>query len=278
MTFATDYLHQLEQIGARLSLPAVRALHLPPLAEGARKWGEFCALELEDGALCLSYVMLGDTLERLTESHESLGITGADALEIARGYAGGHDLRRTLGFAAANAITRHLFDRTGFAPPDSTDSVGGLQPGAGDHVGMIGYFAPLAGRIVDSGARLTVIELRADLAGPQPGFEITLDATRLRACNKVLSTSTILLNDTLDDVLAHCAGSQRFVMIGPSAGCLPDALFARGVTGFGGTWVEDREGFVATLPTGESWSRCARKTMLSTADYPGLAALLARLD
>ena len=51
MTFATDYLHQLEQIGARLSLPAVRALHLPPLAEGARKWGEFCALELEDGAL-----------------------------------------------------------------------------------------------------------------------------------------------------------------------------------------------------------------------------------
>ena len=277
MTFATDYLQQLERIGVRLSLPAVRALHLPPLSDGIRKWGEFCALELEDGSLGLSYVMLGDTLERLTEVHQTLGLEGADALAVARGYVGGHDLQRTLGFAAANAITRHFFDRAAYAPPDSTDSIGGLQPRAGEHIGMIGYFAPLAGRIVDSGARLTVIELRADLVGSQQGFEITLDATRLQTCDKVLSTSTILLNDTLDDVLAHCAGSRRFVMIGPSAGCLPDALFARGVTGLGGTWIEDRDDFVAILPTGESWSRCARKTMLGAADYPGTEALLARL-
>ena len=128
MTFAMDYLQQLERIGTRLSLPAVRTLHLPPLSDGVRKWGEFCALELEDGSLGLSYVMLGDTLERLTEAHRTLGLEGADALAVARGYVGGHDLQRTLGFAAANAITRHFFDRATYAPPDSTDSIGGLQP------------------------------------------------------------------------------------------------------------------------------------------------------
>ncbi|MCB1907507.1 MAG: hypothetical protein KDH15_09080 [Rhodocyclaceae bacterium] len=277
MGFATDYLEQIAQLGSHLPLPRVRALHLPPLADGNRKWGEFCALELADGSLGLSYVMLDDTLERLTAARDALGIEGADALTVARGYAGHDPLRKTLGFAAANAITRHFFDRAGFSPQDSTDSIGGLAPGAGDHVGMIGYFAPLAGRIVASGARLTVVELRADLAGPQPGFEITLDAARLQDCNKVLSTSTILLNDTLDAVLGHCAGSRHLVMIGPSAGCLPDALFARGVTGFGGTWIEDRDGFVATLPSGESWSRFARKTMLNSSNYPGAAALLARL-
>ncbi len=279
MGFAADYLEQLERVAARTPPPPVKALHLPPLSDESRKWGEFCALELADGSLGLSYVMLDDTLARLIEGRSALGIEGGDALALARDYADGRDsLRRTLGFAAANAITCHLFDRSGYAPPDSHDSIGGLAPGPGDHVGMIGYFAPIAGRIVASGARLTVAELRADLAGHQEGFEITLDAGRLAECNKVLSTSTILLNDTLDTMLGLCAGASRFAMIGPSAGCLPDALFARGVTSLGGTWIEDREGFLATLPSGESWSGCARKTALATADYPGLDALLQRLD
>ncbi len=277
MGFANDYLAQLEHISRHLRLPRIRALHLPPLTDDSRKWGEFCALELEDGALGLSYVMLDDTLAQLIEQRGRLGIEGGDALELARSYADGSPLRRTLGFAAANAITRHLFDRAGFAPGDSQDSIGGLEPGPGDHVGMIGYFAPIAGRIVASGARLTVAELRRDLEGPQAGFEITLDASRLAACNKILSTSTILLNDTLDLMLGHCAGAGRFAMIGPSAGCLPDALFARGVTSLGGTWIEDRAGFLATLPSGESWSRFSRKCALTPSGYPGLEALLARL-
>jgi len=277
MGFANEYVDQLARIAERLSIPRIRALHLPPLTDGSRKWGEFCALELEDGSLGLSYVMLDDTLARLIEQRGSLGIEGGDALALARAYTDGPALRRTLGFAAANAITRHLFDRSGFAPGDSEDSIGGLAPGPGDHVGMIGYFAPIAGRIVEAGARLTVAELRTDLAGDQPGFEITLDPSRLAACNKILSTSTILLNDTLDTMLGHCASASRFAMIGPSAGCLPDALFARGVTSLGGTWIEDRAGFLDTLPSGASWSRFSRKCALTPEAYPGLEGLLARL-
>ena len=37
-------------------------------------------------------------------------------------------------------------------------------------------------QIADTGARLTVVELRADLAGAHPGFEVTLDAAALQAC------------------------------------------------------------------------------------------------
>ena len=77
-------------------------------------------------------------------------------------------------------------------------------------------------------------------------------------------------------MLGHCAAAERFAMIGPSAGCLPDALFARGVTSLGGTWITDRAGFLATLPSGESWSRFSRKCALTPAAYPGLDALLAR--
>ena len=99
---------------------------------------------------------------------------------------------------------------------------------------------------------------------------VDFDAAELEACSKVLSTSTILLNHTVDDMLAHCRKAQRIVLIGPSAGCLPEPLFARGVTVVGGSWITDRAGFIDALRRGESWSGFAYKFALAAADWPGL--------
>lgn len=186
--------------------------------------------------------------------------------------AAAHALRRTLGFAACNALSRTVMDRMGFAPPRATDSIGGIAPQAGDHVGMVGLFSPLLKQVTAAGARLTVIELNPDYAGHYDGYRVTLDAAELDACNKVLSTSTILLNQTVDAMLAHCRRAERIVLIGPSAGCLPDPLFARGVTVVGGSWVTDRAGFIDALRRGDSWSAFAYKFALAAADWPGLPA------
>ena len=320
MSFATDLVTALERATAGQPIPRVRALHLPPPEAAASKNGEFCALELDDGALGISYVLLDDTLQRLIDSGDGGGIVGMDALELARafaaplagaggrggagdggtgdggvgnlrtadagaGNAGGggagarmadvaaaHALRRTLGFAACNALSRTVMDRMGFAPPRATDSIGGIAPQAGDHVGMVGLFSPLLKQVTAAGARLTVIELNPDYAGHYDGYRVTLDAAELEACNKVLSTSTILLNQTVDAMLAHCRRAERIVLIGPSAGCLPDPLFARGVTVVGGSWVTDRAGFIDALRRGDSWSAFAYKFALAAADWPGLPA------
>ena len=325
MSFATDLVTALERATAGQPIPRVRALHLPPPEAAASKNGEFCALELDDGALGISYVLLDDTLQRLIDSGDGGGIVGMDALELARafaaplagvggrrgaggggagdggagnlrtgaagaadagaGSAGGgdagarmadvaaaHALRRTLGFAACNALSRTVMDRMGFAPPRATDSIGGIAPQAGDRVGMVGLFSPLLKQVTAAGAWLTVIELNPDYAGHFDGYRVTLDAAELEACNKVLSTSTILLNQTVDAMLAHCRRAERIVLIGPSAGCLPDPLFARGVTVVGGSWVTDRAGFIDALRRGDSWSAFAYKFALSAADWPGLPA------
>lgn len=311
MSFATDLVTELEHATAGQPIPRVRALHLPPPEAAASKNGEFCALELDDGALGISYVLLDDTLQRLIDSGDGGGIVGMDALELARefavqrpdtergdggGGAGARDtgagdagagnmrvgkagaasvaaqaLRRTLGFAACNALSRTVMERIGFAPPRATDSIGGIAPQAGDHVGMVGLFSPLLKQVTAAGARLTVIELNPDYAGHYDGYRVTLDAAELEACNKVLSTSTILLNQTVDDMLAHCRRAERIVLIGPSAGCLPDPLFARGVTVVGGSWVTDRAGFIDALRRCDSWSAFAYKFALTAADWPGLA-------
>lgn len=277
MTFATDLIAELERATAGHSIPRVRALHLPPPEAAESRNGEFCALELDDGALGLSYVLLGGILPRLAASDDPHTIVGMDALQLAREFAaptagagGDAEIRRTLGFAAANALSRTVMERMGFAPPRAIDSIGGIDPQAGDHVGMVGLFTPLLKQVTAAGAQLTVIELNPDYAGHYDGYRVTLDAAALEDCNKVLSTSTILLNHTVDDMLAHCRKAQRIVLIGPSAGCLPDPLFARGVTVVGGSWITDRAGFIDALRRGESWSGFAYKFALAAADWPGL--------
>jgi uncharacterized protein len=276
MSFAGDYLAQLEAFAARSPLPRVRALHLPPAQAGADYKGEFCALELEDGSLGLSYVLLDDTLARLRDGAGRRGLAGADALAVARRYLSETGSWKTVGFAAANALTRCLFDRAGFRPDQSTDSIGQMNPQAGEQIGMIGLFRPLLARILESGARLTVVELKAELAGTGEGFRVTLDARELAACSKVVSTSTLLLNDTLDRMIDCCRSARWFAMVGPSAGCLPDALFARGVTLLGGSWVRDRQGFIAALEAGATRSEFAGKFALTADSYPGFDALLTR--
>lgn len=265
---------RLEALGP---LPRVAALHLPPPAADGTRDGEFCAVELEDGSLGLSFVLLGDTLARL-RAGDAAALAGKPALELARHYADddADPAQRAIGFAALNALTRHLFDRAGYVPPPAQGSIGDLDLAPGDRVGMVGLFPPLVKQVLASGASLTVIELRADLAGERDGWRVTLDPAALAGCNKVLSTSTVLLNDTLDGLLAHCRGAQHVALIGPGAGCLPDPLFARGVTLLGGSWIVDPPAFKAALAAGRSWSAHAVKSAIRRVDYPGFERLLER--
>jgi len=274
-TVAQALIAHLERLAELGPLPRVARLHLPPPAADGTRDGEFCAVELEDGSLGLSFVLLGDTRSRLREPGAD-AVAGLPALALARRYVEGEGVQRTLGFAAVNALTRHLFDRAGYVPPPAQGSIGDLELAPGDHVGMVGLFPPLVKQVLETGARLTVVELREDLAGAREGWRVTLDPAELAACNKVLSTSTVLLNDTLDAILAHCRGAQRVSLIGPGAGCLPDPLFARGVTLLGGSWIVDAQGFKAALASGMPWSPHARKVAIAREAYPGVQALLAR--
>jgi uncharacterized protein (DUF4213/DUF364 family) len=248
-------------------VPRVKALHLPPVPWNGSKDGEFGALELEDGSLGLSYVLLDGSLDALASGRAAVELRGADAMDMAAGWLGGDAVARTLGFAAVNALSRHVLDRMGLVPPAAPDSIGGIDPQPGEHIGMVGLFPPLVRQVTARGARLTVLELRADLAGENVGFTVTLDPTDLDGCDKVLSTSTVLLNHTLDMVLANCRKARHIALIGPGAGCLPEVLFKAGVTTLGGTWITDASGFKQALNQGQPWSSFARKFAWNATDW-----------
>ena len=265
-TLADELLAEVrDALGGRRP-PSVRALHLPPTPTPGRKDGEFAALELADGSVGLGYVLLGDTLpalHRLAAAERSSGraapFAGADALALAEAWRGEDPAQQALGLAALNALSRHCLDRAGVVPPPATDSLGGLHPRALEHVGMVGLFPPLLAPLRASGARLTVLEKRADFAGRRDGVDVVLDPAALRDCDAILCTATTLLNHTLDAVLDACRSARAFVLVGPGAGCLPGPLFRRGVTVVAGTWVVDPAALVHALARGDAWGGFTRK-------------------
>ncbi len=273
-TIATDYVALAQRIAARLGSPRVRALHLPSAQAFTQKDAEFCAIELEDGSVGLSFVLLGALEPLLTARGEFHALAGMEAAALARRYAEADPAAKALGFAAINALSQQLFSRANWIPKPAGDSIGDIDPKPGEHIGMIGLFRPLVASIHAAGARLTVLELRSDLAGEHDTFRVTLDPADLASCDKVVSTCSVMLNDTLDSVLAACRNARHFAIVGPTAGCVPDPLFARGVDSVGGRRVVDVDRFRGPFRTGEKWGTSAMKYVIARRDYPGIDRLL----
>jgi uncharacterized protein (DUF4213/DUF364 family) len=271
-----DVVSAARRIALALRPPPVSRVFVPGSDMGPDQHGSFCAVQLMDGSTGLAYAMLGDTRRRLGAADRE-GVTGVDALALAERLAGDDPAARSLALAAVNALSRHLLDRARFEPDFATSSLGSLELGPDDRLGMVGFFPPLVRRARDENIPLTVLELKTELVQEAPGLSVTLDPARLGACTRIVCTSTTLLNDSLEAVLAHARGCREFVLIGPSAGCIPDPLFARGVTAVGGAWVIDPGVLMERMGRGERWGDACRKfSVRAGGQWPGLEGLIER--
>ena len=280
---ANELVAQLQVIALRFGSPGIVGLHVPAtkLVPGApARDAEFCAVELDDGSFGLSYVLLGDTLDQLTgRLRAGEALAGTRALDMVAKFTGRSPVERALALACINALTDSVWRQIGYTPQPAGNSLGELQLTGHDHLGMIGFFPPLVRKVQACGAQLTVVELDEATAQRQrqrfPDVRVTLDRSALARCNQVVGTSTMLLNDTLDEMLAAAPHADSFAVIGPSAGWWPDALFARGVTLMGGTRIVDSGRFRQAMASGESWGGSAQKFTLARVDWPGWKVLLA---
>jgi uncharacterized protein (DUF4213/DUF364 family) len=79
-----------------------------------------------------------------------------------------------------------------------------------------------------------------------------------------------VLNNTLDEILAHCPPDAFVSIIGPTAGYFPDPLFARGVDVVGGRVVKNGELLLKRLAEKRRWGDATQKTCFQKKTYVGL--------
>ena len=264
----------MRTVVARVTPPAITRVYLPEPHPSPEKDAEFGVIGLADGSAGLFYAWLGETQRGLSTRFPERELIGANPADLIMLYASDNEIDRSFGLAAINAISQHLFKVSGFTPNTAPDSMAGLALAPNDHIGIVGYFPSFITRLRERGFRLTVIERKPKFVCREAGFEVTLDADKLRSCNKVLATGAMLLNDTFDSVLAHCRRADVVAVIGPTASCLPDPLFARGVHMVGGARCVDLDGLIERVGEGRSFGETAEKYTLTVAGYPGVRQLL----
>lgn len=120
------------------------------------------------------------------------------------------DLHRTIGLALVNALN-HAQAKS--LPEDRDNSVmfDALSVGQGTRVAMVGHFAPIVARLEERGARVEVVDRGKGLGDEQRFAEMLGSWAQV-----AIVTSTSIINDTLDDLLARMNKDVRVALLGPS--------------------------------------------------------------
>jgi uncharacterized protein (DUF4213/DUF364 family) len=274
MNWIHPYRALIERIETALKPPAIKEVLLPIAAPLIGESDEFGFVVLEDGSVGPFYVCLGDTYVGVAEFMSRQGGGGLDTISVARGVGSGRLAESALGLGAFNALSQHLMRRAGF-DPKAVGKGAEAEEKAVLHVGMVGYFRPLTERLLARGLRVTVIEKLPQRVPADRGVEVFRSPAALAGCDRVLCTASVLINGSIDSILAACSGRVPVEVIGPSASGLPDPLFERGVVSMGGVVIEDAARLKEAMAEGKSWRAVGRKYQLTPAYYPGAAELIA---
>lgn len=274
MSLAADYLALVEQIRAHLSLPTVQRLYFPRLAADDFR-DEFGFVFLSTGDVGAFYVSLDTSLAELWQAYpQPEQVQGSldhwlaklDSPQLAE---------RALGLGAFNALSQYVFRLANYqAPPRQAATNTQTEH---TKLGMVGYFCPLVERLTAKQQTVVVLEQQPERVLPHPLVAVATTPAELADCDEILCTAATLINQSLDSILAACQQASRFSLIGPSAGGLPDLVFARGVDSVGAIHFPNAEALLDVLADQDSWGGVGEKYEINRVDYPGLAALLARI-
>lgn len=258
-------------LASRFQIPKIVGIVFPPFYEEGQPMDcEFMAMALEGGAGGISYVLLPESSAGEYRALKPQDFIGTRPEQYAEAFGGSDPVQNMLGLAAVNAICQHVMRISGCSPGVATDSLGLMNVEDNDRVGMVGFFPPLLKYLRNSKAELIIVEKNERLIDKYPQLHVTLDITELNRCNKVICTSTTLLNDTLDEVLQQCTAAEHISVLGPTAGYFPDPLFARGVHVLGGRIVNDGMLLLQLIAERKRWGAATQKLCFQACDYNGV--------
>jgi uncharacterized protein (DUF4213/DUF364 family) len=271
MSLKEEFKNMVNELTTKFSIPPVANIFLPPFYKGGQpKDAQFMAISLEGGATGISFVLLPDEkMEEYIALQPSDFIT-KNPREFALEFGNEDPVKEMISLASINAICQHVMRETNFVVDSATDSLGLMSVSTGDKIGMVGLFSGLIKTIKKVGAELVVIEKNEKLIHKFPNLPITLDATKLIVCNKILCTSTTILNNTLDEILAHCSPDAFVSIIGPTAGYFPDPLFDRGVDVVGGRVVKNGPVFLQLLAERKRWGGATERICFQKETYTSM--------
>ncbi len=191
----------------------------------------YTIVEINDGSAGLAWTPNKIQSGSCTHLRRAGSLVGMDAGELLAWLDSDIYLERAIGLATFNALNSKVEREL-----REEESISLLRLKNTDQVVMVGYFAPLIGRIKASGCQLTIVELD----GEKPGvIAVGPGMKALSACDVAIITSTSIINNSIGGLLAALTGHRAAVMLGPSTPICPEAFAGTGITQLSGAYVLD---------------------------------------
>jgi hypothetical protein len=201
----------------------------------------YTAVRLDDGGCGLAYSFRDEVTGECSALRRAGTIAGRPAEELIQ-WSGELDVvAAAVGLATLNALIET-------PPGDSTNILDLLSLGAGDAVGMVGYFGPLVGPLRDRCRALHIFERRPlEEPGVYPDWAAPV---LLPTCDVVILSATAIVNRTIDALLEHASAAREIVVLGPSAPMIPELFTKRRVTVLSGVRVVDSDRLLQIVSEG----------------------------
>lgn len=276
MSVSSDYVNIIRGISDKLTIPRIKDIIVPKKVSNQQN-SNFAAIALEDNTIGIIFINLSHDVKNNFYNLNTNYYKGMQTSVLAQMFESKDLFSKSLGLGAINAISQFLFKQSEFCYEYVSDSLGLLEIEKDDIIGMVGFFPPLVNHIERIGNKLIVIERKEELLKIGLNWKVTLDPSELELCNKILITSTTVLNETIDEILQFCKDAEKISMIGPTAGFLPDPLFKRGIDILGGTRVIDSRILLHSIENNIKWAGSAKKYIIRKLNYEGFEYLLSKI-
>ncbi len=297
-TIDQELLALADRADSALDLPRIEKVVLPDkmlsVSEAQAKHDKFGVVVLANGHAGFFYRLLGVNPGEIQLYRETAAsLQNRTVLEAAQLIESRDAFHRALALGAINAATQALFASSNFVLPakqarsKSSKTIATASPSteviddsaSQAVIGMVGYFRQQVSTLLSQGHRVVVLELNPEFHTTGHNLLISGDITSLDSCDRIYCTASTLINNTLEGLLAHFSALPslpHIEIVGPSAGCFPDALFSRGASVIGGSVIIDINRTCERIQHGEPWLDAASKFSLSKSTYPGFDALIAK--
>ncbi|HUY00478.1 MAG TPA: DUF364 domain-containing protein [Candidatus Deferrimicrobium sp.] len=142
------------------------------------------------------------------------------------------NIEKVLGISVLNAVSQHIIKNKmdQYNLLFDGDPIEHIQFNSPDKVVMVGYIGGIFQKLQRQIQNITIIDDR--LKNIQSPTFNTLESSQscLNQADVVLITGSTIVNNTLETVLSWIMNAREIILVGPSAGIIPDSLFDRNVT------------------------------------------------
>jgi len=194
----------------------------------------YTAVTTSDGGIGLSYTYFGDKLSCMV-LNKHIDYEGKSADHLLEKIKSDNTVERSMALALINALN---YNDALSLPGDDDNKImfDKFKIGQDRRVAMVGYFPPLVRIFEALGVSLEILDISRGLGQKEDFYDKLKNWAQV-----ILLTSTSVLNNSTEEILAHAGEKAKTVMLGPSTPVVAEAFEHLPVHMLAGTVPVDQE-------------------------------------